>query len=108
MLYNLADVLVFPSISEGFGWPPLEAMACGCPVIASDCPSLLEVCGQACLYVAATDIGEIANGIERILADKTIRDELTVRGYQQAAKFSWKSTAARFVELFQQSEGRCC
>src|ERR1019366_3499710 len=100
-LYNVADMLVFPSISEGFGWPPLEAMACGCPVIASDCPSLLEVCGQACLSVRATDTGEIANGIEKVLADKSIRDELTAKGYQQAAKFSWRSTAARFLELLQ-------
>ena len=70
-LYNVAKVLVFPSISEGFGWPPLEAMACGCPVISSGCASLPEVCGDACLYINATEVTQIADAIKKILADKT-------------------------------------
>jgi glycosyltransferase involved in cell wall biosynthesis len=100
--YNISEVLVFPSISEGFGWPPLEAMACGCPVIASNCASLPEVCGDACLYVNPTDIAQIANAIERILSEKDCRDLLKERGQRQAAKYSWKDTAAEFLGLFQQ------
>jgi glycosyltransferase involved in cell wall biosynthesis len=100
ILYNLADVLVFPSISEGFGWPPLEAMACGCPVVASNAGSLPEICGDACIYVRATDVDQIAEAIERVLAGNDLRESLIRRGQLQAAKFSWKSTAAEFLDLF--------
>lgn len=101
ILYNLADVLVFPSTSEGFGWPPLEAMACGCPVVVSNAGSLPEVCGDACIYVRATDAAQIADAIERVLAGNELRESLIRRGQLQAAKFSWKSTAAKFLDLFQ-------
>jgi glycosyltransferase involved in cell wall biosynthesis len=100
ILYNLADVLVFRSISEGFGWPPLEAMACGCPVVASNAGSLPEICGDACIYVRATDVDQIAEAIERVLAGNDLRESLIRRGQLQAAKFSWKSTAAEFLDLF--------
>lgn len=101
--YNVSEVLVFPSISEGFGWPPLEAMACGCPVIASDCASLQEVCGDACLYVNPSDISQIANAISRVLADQHCSSLLREKGKQQAEKYSWKKTAAAFLRLFQES-----
>lgn len=100
-LYNVADMLVFPSISEGFGWPPLEAMACGCPVIASNAGSLPEICGDACLYVNATNTGEIAEAINRVLGEEKLRDKLIATGRLQAATYSWKSTAAEFLTLFQ-------
>ena len=100
-LYNVADVLVFPSISEGFGWPPLEAMACGCPVVASTAGSLPEICGDACLYVNATNVGEIAEAINRVLEEEKLRDKLIAVGRLQAATYSWKSTAAEFLTLFQ-------
>lgn len=100
-LYSLADLMVFPSISEGFGWPPLEAMACGCPVVASNAGSLPEVCGDACLYVNPTNTTEIAEAIGRVLGDEKLRDSLIVAGQLQSAKYSWKSTAAEFLNLFQ-------
>ena len=101
ILYSLADLSVFPSISEGFGWPPLEAMACGCPVVASNAGSLPEVCGDACLHVNLTNTNEIAEAIGRVLGDEKLRDSLIVAGRIQAAKYSWKSTAAAFLGLFQ-------
>lgn len=100
-LYSLADVLAFPSVSEGFGWPPLEAMACGCPVIASNAGSLPEICGNACLYVNPMNTTELAESINRVLGDETLRDSLIAAGRLQAAKYSWRSTAAEFLTLFQ-------
>ena len=103
MLYNIASVLVFPSLSEGFGWPPVEAMACGCPVIASACASLPEVCGDACLYVRPVNVAEVAAAIATVFSDQALRHTLSEQGQQQAAKFSWKKTASEFLELFQRS-----
>ena len=100
-LYNIASVFVFPSMTEGFGWPPLEAMACGCPVVASNAGSLPEVCGDACIYVRATDVTQIAQAIQKVLVGNDLRDLLITRGQLQAARFSWKNTAAEFLDLFQ-------
>jgi len=100
--YNTSDMLVFPSLSEGFGWPPLEAMACGCPVIASNCASILETCEDACLYVHPADFKAIAAMIARVLREENVRVGLRERGLQQAAKFSWKNSASEFLRLFQQ------
>lgn len=99
--YNAAEMLAFPSWHEGFGWPPLEAMACGCPVIASPRASLPEVCGEACLYVEPDDPAAIAAAMEKLLRDPALRAELVQKGSAQAQKFSWKETAARIVELFE-------
>ncbi|MFY9939057.1 MAG: glycosyltransferase family 1 protein [Silvibacterium sp.] len=103
-LYQIAEVFVFPSFSEGFGWPPLEAMACGCPTICSTAGSLREICGDASIFVNPADIADMANAIYRVLHEKDLRDELIAKGYAQAAKFSWKSTANTFLELFQRSQ----
>lgn len=100
--YNISEMLVFPSLSEGFGWPPLEAMACGCPVIASNCPSILETCEDACLYVHSTDFKAIATAVARVLREDNVRAGLRERGQRQAAKFSWKNSASEFLRLFQQ------
>jgi glycosyltransferase involved in cell wall biosynthesis len=102
-LYQVAEVFVFPSFSEGFGWPPLEAMACGCPTICSRAGSLPEICGDASILVNPADTCDMANAICRILQEKDLRNDLIAKGYAQAAKFSWKSTANRFLELFQRS-----
>jgi glycosyltransferase involved in cell wall biosynthesis len=102
-LYQIAEVFVFPSFSEGFGWPPLEAMACGCPTICSTAGSLLEICGDASIFVNPADFGDMANAICRVLHEKELREDLIAKGYAQAAKFSWRSTANTFLELFQRS-----
>lgn len=99
-LYSIAEVFVFPSLSEGFGWPPLEAMACGCPVIAARRASLPEVLGEACVYVDPTDTDAIAEAIRRVTADAALRSELVARGTEQSKNFGWGKTAERMLQLF--------
>jgi glycosyltransferase involved in cell wall biosynthesis len=100
-LYESAGCFVFPSLYEGFGLPPLEAMACGCPVIASSAGSIREVCGDAALYFDPQDPASLAVQIGRVMNDPGLREELRERGKRQAARFTW-ARAAR--ELWQQVE----
>jgi glycosyltransferase involved in cell wall biosynthesis len=102
-LYQTAEVFVFPSFTEGFGWPPLEAMASGCPTICSTAGSLREICGDASIFVNPHDIGEMSNSICRVLNQDDLRHSLIAKGHEQAAKFSWWSTANAFLELFQRN-----
>jgi glycosyltransferase involved in cell wall biosynthesis len=88
-LYRLAAVFAFPSLYEGFGLPPLEAMACGTPVVTSRISSLPEVVGDAALLVDPYSVKDIALGIERVLADEELRAGLKVRGLARAQSFSW-------------------
>ncbi len=97
--YNLAEMLVFPSLSEGFGWPPLEAMACGCPVIASRGGSLPEVLDDSYLPVEATDVDGLAAAISRLLNDPALRASLVASGLRHAAQFQWTRTAQRMLEI---------
>jgi glycosyltransferase involved in cell wall biosynthesis len=99
-LYSIAEVLVFPSLSEGFGWPPLEAMACGCPVIAARRASPPEVLGETCVYVDPTDAAAIAEAIRRVTANAALRSELVARGAEQSKNFGWGKTAERMLQLF--------
>ena len=92
-LYRGALGLIFPSIYEGFGLPPLEAMACGCPVIASRSASLPEVCGEAVLYCDPSDPADITHQIQRLIDDPSLRAHLREAGLRQAARFSWIETA---------------
>ncbi len=92
-LFAACDAFVFPSLYEGFGLPPLEAMACGAPVVCSNAAALPEVVGDAALLVNPRDVGEIARAIERVITDRPLRDELCGRGFAQAAKFSWERAA---------------
>lgn len=85
--YRKASVFVFPSLYEGFGIPPLEAMICGCPVIASDLASIPEICGDAVLYIKALDPADIADKINQIFNDIELRGELIRKGYLQVNKF---------------------
>ena len=93
IMYNLADVFVFPSLYEGFGLPPLEAMACGCPVVTSNITSLPEVVGDAAVVVDPYDIRNIADGILSILNNEEYRQELIRAGRAQALKFDWRKAA---------------
>lgn len=99
-LYRLADVFVFPSLYEGFGWPPLEAMVCGIPVVASNAGSLSEVLGDAALLIEPTDVQGLAGSIWRVLQDSALRTELSARGLRQAAHYTWERTAAATSEVY--------
>jgi glycosyltransferase involved in cell wall biosynthesis len=90
-----AQALVFPSLYEGFGMPPLEAMACGCPVTASTAASIPEVCGEAALYFDPLDLGDIAGKMLRLAREKELREELASRGKARAMEFSWEKCAGR-------------
>jgi len=98
--YNAADLFVYPSLYEGLGLPPLEAMACGTPVVTSDTSSLPEVVGDSGLLVDPTDAEEIALAMERLLTDSTLRDELTSKGLKRARAFTWHRTARETVEVY--------
>ncbi len=99
-LYNLAEVFVYPSLYEGFGIPPVEAMACGTPVIVSNISSLPEVCGDSALYIDPYSIESISEALYKILSDTNLRDDLTNRGIVQAKKYSWQKTSKEHLELF--------
>lgn len=104
--YNAAEMLVFPSWHEGFGWPPLEAMACGCPVVASNRASVPEVCGDACLFIDPADPAAITAAIERMLTDEKLRAEMIKKGIARAQRFRWRDTTAAMLKLLQQGEAR--
>jgi glycosyltransferase involved in cell wall biosynthesis len=100
-LYNLADVFVFPSLYEGFGIPPLEAMACGTPVVASNAASLPEVVGNAGLMVDPLDPESIATAILSVLTDYDMRADLIRRGLAQASQFTWQAAAGVLLDEFE-------
>jgi len=99
-LYNAARLLVQPSFYEGFGLPPLEAMACGTPVIVSNVSALPEVVGDAGLMVDPQNISELAVGMYRLLTDEGLRDEMIRKGLARAACFSWDRTARETLEVY--------
>jgi glycosyltransferase involved in cell wall biosynthesis len=99
-LYSMAEVFAFPSFFEGFGIPPLEAMACGTPVITSNTSSLPEVVGDAALQVDPHDIDSLAGAISRLLEDEHLREELRQRGYQQAKNSTWMRSAHKLLSLY--------
>ncbi len=92
-LYDGAACFIFPSMYEGFGLPPLEAMTCGAPVIVSRSASLPEVCGEATLYFDPIDPWDIAEKIDRVMASSELRQSLRVKGLRRAAQFSWNKCA---------------
>lgn len=96
--YNLAKMLVFPSLYEGFGIPVLEAMKCGCPVITSNVSSLPEVAGDAALLVDPESVTEISRAIRKLLRNERLRKKLISNGFKQASKFSWEETAKETLE----------
>lgn len=99
-LYRSADLFVFPSLYEGFGLPPLEAMACGVPVVASNRGSLPEVLGNAAYYVDPEDEKDIARGMQTVLENSNLQQELIQKGYQQVQKYSWERTARQILDLY--------
>jgi glycosyltransferase involved in cell wall biosynthesis len=105
-LYNAADVLLFPSLYEGFGWPPLEAMASGTPVVCSRAGSLDEVVGDAALTADAEDVEALAWHAGTALTDATVRANLVARGLAHAARFNWDRTAVEMIGVYQTLAGR--
>jgi glycosyltransferase involved in cell wall biosynthesis len=99
-LYRLAAVFVFPSLYEGFGLPPLEAMASGTPVITSNVSSLPEVVGDAALMIDPYEPEAIADAMQRVLSDAALREDLTRRGLARAREFSWERSIARVREIY--------
>jgi glycosyltransferase involved in cell wall biosynthesis len=106
VLYRLAGVFVFPSLYEGFGLPPLEAMASGTPVVTSNVSSLPEVAGDAALLVDPYDPESIADGIARVLTDERVRRELRRKGVARAKQFSWEASVKRVREIYGQVSAR--
>jgi glycosyltransferase involved in cell wall biosynthesis len=99
--YQLAEIFVFPSLYEGFGLPPLEAMACGAPVISSNSSSLPEVVGNAGLLIDPTDTTALSQALNRVLTDSELRVDLGRRGLVQAQKFSWQKAVDELEEVYQ-------
>jgi glycosyltransferase involved in cell wall biosynthesis len=105
-LYRGAQALIFPSLYEGFGFPPLEAMACGCPVAVSDNGAAAEVCGDAVLRFDPRSVEEITDAIERVAGEEDLRARLRARGITQAARFTWAHTARLHREAYREALAR--
>lgn len=102
-LYSGADLFVYPSLYEGFGLPPLEAMACGTPVVASNAASLPEVLGDSAWLVDPHDVRELASTILRILGDSALARRFSGLGLAHARRFSWDRTASQTVEVYREA-----
>jgi len=98
-LYNLAEIFVYPSFFEGFGLPPLEAMACGRPVIVSDKPSLPEVVGRGAIMVDPNNVDEISFSIKKLLKDKELRNFFKDQSIKRAGKFNWEESIDNFLKI---------
>lgn len=104
-LYSMASLFVFPSTYEGFGLPPLEAMACGTPVVSSNASSLPEVIGDAAVSVDPFDVEAMAHGIDKVLSSETFKGELREKGLERARLFNWMDTARQTLEVYKEVLG---
>jgi len=110
-LYNLALAVVYPSLYEGFGLPPLEGMACGTSVLTSNVSSTPEVVGEAAVLVDPLDVESIRAGLRTLLSDQDLRTRLRAAGLERAGRFTWEKAARRLLEMMQQSQATgdlCC
>ncbi|MGE5141576.1 MAG: glycosyltransferase family 4 protein, partial [Rudaea sp.] len=105
-LYNAARVFALPSYYEGFGLPPLEAMACGTPVVVSNTSSLPEVVGDAGQMVDPNDVEAWSVSLSRVLTDKDLRNEMCEKGLRRTASFSWERTAREHLAVYRQAAGK--
>jgi glycosyltransferase involved in cell wall biosynthesis len=102
-LYNLADAFVFPSLYEGFGLPPLEAMACGIPVIASNVSAIPEVVGNAGILIDPYDISALAEAMYKVISDENLRMEMRTKGLNQIKRFDWAKTARDTLAVYRKT-----
>ena len=102
IFYDSAKIFVFPSLYEGFGLPPLEAMAHGTPVVTSNATSLPEVVGNAAVLVNPENVFEIMRALHRVLMDQGLRERMKERGYKQVTKFSWENSVQRVLDVYRE------
>jgi glycosyltransferase involved in cell wall biosynthesis len=102
VFYGAAELFAFPSLYEGFGLAPLEAMACGTPVVASDLPSLVEAVGEAAELVSPDNVFDIARGIREILVNGERRQWLAEAGQRQVQQFQWDRTAQQTLAIYRE------
>lgn len=102
-LYAEATALVFPSLYEGFGLPPLEAMACGTPVVASNVSSMPELLADNAEYINPESVEDIARGILRVIEDTEYAQRLSIKGRQHARQFSWDIAAKKHIEVYKKA-----
>jgi len=99
-LYNASKLLAYPSFYEGFGLPPVEAMACGVPVITSNVTSIPEVLGESAVFINPQDVDELCNSMYEVLCDENLRDSLIIKGLVRSSELSWKKTANETLLAF--------
>ena len=100
LFYNQAEVMVFPSLYEGFGLPIIEAMSCGCPVITSNTTSLPEVAGKAAILVDPQNTKEISEAIIKLLSNTQLKQELIEKGLKHSQEFTWKKSVDQLVDYY--------
>lgn len=107
LAYSACDVFVYPSLYETFGLPPLEAMACGVPVICSNRSSLPEVIGDAAVQVNPYDVEALATAMHQVLSQPDLARQLARKGRRRARQFQWRATAQQTLEILEEVGGRC-
>ncbi|MBU4306151.1 MAG: glycosyltransferase family 4 protein, partial [Candidatus Omnitrophica bacterium] len=107
LAYNLSDTLVFPSLYEGFGWPPLEAMACGTPVVCSNRGSLKEIVGNSAIFRDPSDHEGIADAVLFLMSDPEARQNKIRRGFDNVKRFDWKKAAESVFQVYKGVEKEC-
>lgn len=100
-LYSNAQCFVYPSLYEGFGIPPLEAQACGCPCVVSNAASLPEVCATSVVYCDPFDVADMAKKIRLVIDDEVLRSELRAKGFENIKRFSWEKSAKQIIQIIE-------